>query len=716
MAIDFIAWHDRTTTNHQEMLDKFAAQGYRTVSLCVYGERHDPRYAAVVIKKPNMAAKQFFGMTAAGWQSKFNEMAAQGWGPYIVTATGPANDPVIAAVFKPMSPIPLTRHGLTAQGLAELNEQAWRNGTILAWADAYGTPDDVRYIAVWHPNTARVAWNMPAVCDPTDLNTLQQRFNAVTAQGGRPAHIAITPDTKYVELFVDNTPGACVSRANLTSEGYQKEFNTLTQQGLAPVCVQAQGSGANARFAAIFVNSEQPVQRTFRATGSSPVAAIDKAIEAFMKGHAVHGVGLAITQGTRLVHARGYTYAEPGYPDVKPTTLFRQASVSKTICALAIYQLVQAKVLSLDTTMQSILKLKTPDGKDPVDSRFNKITIRHLLEHTCSLPRWAVFGSAQAAAAFNQALPATPGQLASYIASLNLEGDKDPGDLNNAAYNNTGYFMLSQIVAKLRGASTFEAAIAPTLLQPLGITRIRGSRSLLQDQASDEARYHLANLRRTADKDGMGSLAYGSSIRAANSALVPWQYGVDDYEMFDGSGGLSAAPTDLARLVAALSLRSNNPVLSSTTLDAMLNNAVTAGKTLKGSDARAGHGLDNAQVLDAANHVYYGDKGGWMPSNQSMVMFVTGGLSYIFSMNGNTQDDATEDWFAGVRTAAEAQSWGSTDLFPQFGMPAFPSGLSKLTLAPAFRIEPRRFLDVERQATTVSLNLPRVNSPRRVRV
>ena len=61
MALNFVAWHDRTTANHKEMLDKHAAEGYRTVSLCVYGDRNDPRYAAVVVKRPVViATKQFF--------------------------------------------------------------------------------------------------------------------------------------------------------------------------------------------------------------------------------------------------------------------------------------------------------------------------------------------------------------------------------------------------------------------------------------------------------------------------------------------------------------------------------------------------------------------------------------------------------------------------------------------------------------------------------
>jgi CubicO group peptidase (beta-lactamase class C family) len=484
----------------------------------------------------------------------------------------------------------------------------------------------------------------------------------------------------------------------MTSEGYQTEFNKLTAQGLAPVCVAAEGSGAGARFAAIFVASEEPIHRTFRATGSPAVAAIDSAIENYVKSNALRGCALAITQGTRLVYARGYTFAEPDYPNTQPTTLFRQASVSKTICAIATYQLIQEKKLTLDTTMQSVLKLKTPDGKDPVDARFNNVTIRHLLESNSSLPRGGMWGSAEAAAAFNKSLPATPAQVASYIATLTLEGT--PGDKNNVKYNNTGYFMLSQVVAKLRGTATFEDAVASALLKPLSINRIRGSRSLLASQAADEARYHLANIRKMDDKDNLGSLAYGSSIRSSDRPIVPWQYGVDDYEMFDGSGGLSAAVTDLARVVAAFSLRSNNPMLSAASLDALFTNAATATSTLKGDDAHGYHGLDWAVVSDAANHVYVGAKGGWMPSNQSSIIITTGGLSYIIAINGNSQNDT--DWYNGVKAAAEAHNWGTTDLFPQFGMPAFAATPVKIPIPPIkLRVEPHNLVKIQRQSMEV---------------
>ena len=41
----------------------------------------------------------------------------------------------------------------------------------------------------------------------------------------------------------------------------------------------------------------------------------------------MRGASPATTYGIRLVYAKGYTWAEPGYPRTQPETLFRIASV-----------------------------------------------------------------------------------------------------------------------------------------------------------------------------------------------------------------------------------------------------------------------------------------------------------------------------------------------------------------------------------------------------
>jgi hypothetical protein len=157
---DVVAWHDRTLVEHQQPVDAYAGQGYRTISLSIYGERFDPRYAAVMVKRPVLVAQRQFTASSVGqWQQTFDDQAGQGWGPAIVSATGPADNPLIAAVFRQLPQIPLTRHNLTADQLRQWNQQALTQGLIPQWVDAYGDPASTRFVAIWSSDTDRVAWN-----------------------------------------------------------------------------------------------------------------------------------------------------------------------------------------------------------------------------------------------------------------------------------------------------------------------------------------------------------------------------------------------------------------------------------------------------------------------------------------------------------------------------------------------------------------------------
>jgi CubicO group peptidase (beta-lactamase class C family) len=712
MPINFKAWHDQTAVQHTEKAEKFFKQGFRTVSLCVYGEPNDPRYAAVMVKRPNPAdEKSFIALSIAEMQKKTNDLAKQGFGAAIISATGPASSPLVAAVFRPMMPLPLTSGNLTADDLLKANQQAWKDGNILKWADAYGTPDDTRYMAVWQPNTDNAAWNCDGVND--DVQTMQQRFNALVSGGGRAQHVAITPSQGFLQVFVDTDIGGWFSVGNMTSAGFQAKRDELEKQGFAPICVAAQGSGANTRFAAIFTTHEEITPRDFTITPSpteEPSAPeIDAIIEAVMKKNRIRGAAVAIVKDTRLVYAKGYTWAEAGYPKVTPTTFFRQSSVSKVFASIATYQLIKegksvgGKNFSLDTTMQSVLKLKTPTGGKPTDANFDKITIRDLLEMTSGIDKGLVFRDVEATKAFNppESLPAKPKHLAAFCASQKLSGE--PGNKAIANYNNGGYFMLSQVIAAMRDANSFEEAIKASLLKPLGIKRVRETRSLVSAQPSDEARYHSTEECIAFDSKGNCTTRLFPRIRTSTSVMSPDQplvalgYGDTNLENVDGAGGLSGAVTDVARLLAALSVRKNNPVLDDAMITTMLANAAAAvadkqlAKNSQGNTKAWGfHGFDNVVAMDAAKGIYMGVKGGSYWTSVNGIGFLRGGMAYVVCWNCTTpKEDGS--WAFSFWDKINKHDWGNTDLFKKYGMSPFPasSGFSADAAAkPALKLPP----------------------------
>jgi CubicO group peptidase (beta-lactamase class C family) len=212
-------------------------------------------------------------------------------------------------------------------------------------------------------------------------------------------------------------------------------------------------------------------------------------MRAAMERHRIRGAALALVSNGRLVYARGYTRAEAEYPTVEPTTFFRQASVSKTIVALAVHRLIQDGRLNLNTPIQSVLNLRTPNGGMP-SATFSQVTFQHLLEHTSGLPTNPYGIEPQVASAFGVSLPVTGAMTDRYM--ITLPASPPPAV---PLYNNWGYFLLGHVVMAVTGSTTLITALDSSLFQPLGITRIRSSMTRAESQGSDEARYHPTFLR-----------------------------------------------------------------------------------------------------------------------------------------------------------------------------------------------------------------------------
>jgi CubicO group peptidase (beta-lactamase class C family) len=663
---DFVAWHGETLAQHEALRDKWMAQGYRFLSLSIYGAVAAPTYAAVMIKRPVLAEQRDWpSLTANQWQQTFDQQAEQGFGPVILAATGSADNPRFAAVFQPQKPIPFTRHGLTSGDAGDpgtiqgANAIAKRQGLILRWAASYGSSSDPRFAGIWMPNPGEVLWNDDGLLD--DPSSYQARFNAETSAWCRPAFVTLDSSNSYMSVFVDGQIGPWQARHNLTPAEYQTEFNSLTKKNYFPICVQAAGAGAvSARFAALFVQSEDTLPKRFTPIGPIANAQIDAAVEQVMQTSQVRHASLAIVNGTRLVYARGYTLAEPNWPIAQPTTFFRLASVSKTVTALAIFQLIESGQLKLTDTLQSILQLKTPAGGNPTFNFFN-ITIQHLLEHKSNLDP---AGSSDAVAVVNSfkaasrpaTFPVTRPMIDSYIASLRMT--QAPGEVQK--YSNCGYYLLGRIAGHFRGKDAPIDAYQSPLLEPLGITRIRATADLVSAQPCDEARYQTTGV------TGSPDLTVDQSVMSPDRPLVPAGYGDDMLGITQAAGGLSAAATAMARLIAIFIDQEDNPVLKRATIVSMLEKG--AALSAAGLD-RAGYGLDFIASHGGGN--FYGQKGGDVQNAASVFQFNDEWGFVALWGSPAIVPVGQPSWypnFDAVMNVAKAVDWGTTDLFPEFGM------------------------------------------------
>lgn len=721
-------WHGRSRADHDAQVASLQKAGYMLIALNVSGSPAAPVYAAAVAKKPGAAAMQAFSaLTFDQFQQTFTAMAAKSMGCYLISATGPANATLYAAAFRPMAAVPVTRHRMTKADFAAFQDQRQLAGERILTVDAFGDPANPCYCAVWEPNPQRVAWSIEALDE--DAATLQRRFDGMVAIRARPTHLAVTPAGRYCEVFADSRlAGNWASRTGMTDAQYQANYDSFAASGLFPVVI-SRGGPANS-YSAIYASSDDVRPRVWQTPiGPGPViAGVDDAVRRYMNAHNLRGMSLAIVKGTRLVYAKGYTLAEDDYPALSPRTPFRQASVSKTFAATAIWRLIQDGSLTLTRKLTDVIAIRQPDGTAPKVTKdrgsLADVTIQHLLESRSGIPQWPVLnpdwaaGVLQGYAATKSAkLPLTGPQMLSAIATLDLTGI--PGDKHNVVYGNTDYFILGQVLAAVRKTSVMDA-IRMLVGAPLGMSvATDASRTLAAAQRDAEARYHATVFQRHDKPDQtfwqLNPLQFLPSMVTDGRPIQPQAYGgYADLDLVTGCGGISATVVDVARLFASFSCRDGNPVLDADHLRQMLTAAVVASTTLYGpatpTDANPRshgyHGFDGASVLDAVKGRYSIGKGGWIPAQGSWAGGWTGTTAsdyvWVAAQNGNRYDQNRMTWNDGLVDAngqngdggvvaaavAAAASFAGVDLFKsEYGMAtlsdAAPPAPKSFIVAPA---------------------------------
>jgi len=108
---------------------------------------------------------------------------------------------------------------------------------------------------------------------------------------------------------------------------------------------------------------------------------IDAYVEEQLKALNIPGASLAIVEGDQIVHMKGFGVSGPESETPTPQTPFIICSLTKSVTALAIMQLVEAGKIDLDDPVQLYLPWFTL--ADPQAAA--QITVRHLLNQTSSL-------------------------------------------------------------------------------------------------------------------------------------------------------------------------------------------------------------------------------------------------------------------------------------------------------------------------------------------
>ncbi len=370
------------------------------------------------------------------------------------------------------------------------------------------------------------------------------------------------------------------------------------------------------------------------------LSVVDGQISEFMQKWNLPGGSVALVKDGRLLYARGFGEADKGTP-VQPHHLFRIASLSKPITAMAIMKLIQDGMLQADALVfgeKGILHM--PEYQQIADERINRITVRHLLEHTAGWDREInplgdpMFNSVMIAKEMQVAAPANQQAIIQYVLSKPL--DFEPG--TKFSYSNIGYCIVGRVIEQVTGLSYGEY-VYQHILQPLGIADIQLAKNMYEAKHEKEVRYYDNSSR------GLMPSVYEPNVKVA------YPYGGFNLEAMDSHGGWIASATDLAKLLVATDGFNTKPdFLQAATIHTMITPC----------QHYPGYAM-GWFVNNSGNWWHTGSLAG----SSAIMVRLQEGYSWVVLFNGNPQ---THAYFSAldqlmITALRKVQIWPTHDLF-----------------------------------------------------
>lgn len=180
---------------------------------------------------------------------------------------------------------------------------------------------------------------------------------------------------------------------------------------------------------------------------------LSQQIDHYLEENGFSGTALIAKEG-KILHKRGYGLANREHGIINtPDTVYRIASLTKQISAIAIMQLAEKNKLDLHDTISKFLpEYPLPQGA--------QITIHHLLSHSSGIPSILEFPNL----AEIQRHPATPQETMRHFSSLPLKFA--PG--TDCEYSDSGYIVLGAII-EAASKQAYADYIQENIFAPLGM-------------------------------------------------------------------------------------------------------------------------------------------------------------------------------------------------------------------------------------------------------
>ncbi len=642
------AYHDADLATHLSNEATLSGQGYRPIDITIYGTNANPLFAAVWVQRAGPAFQVFENLTAAQYQNLINANCAN-WSLQSLSVMGTAGNPRFAGIFEQSNSGCYARHGLDSDGLNDEITLARDGGWRIASVDVYGTSGDTRYAVSFEPNPEGFA---QGYFYANGTNGYQSLSEAMDQHWAHCRHIGFNDDSsRFLPVWEDSSVGNWVTHHDMTAAQYQTQFDTYAQSNWYPIEISASGNGSSRRFAAVWAGRDLPRTRQWSMSGQAvpELFPFDVWVQNHMQTTGTRAAALAVVKDGELKLARGYTWAEAGYPQTQPTSRFRIASCTKPLTSILMHRAFQNDPgVSPGSLMGGFF-----GNPNFADNRSQNITVDHLLSHRGGWDRTEngsnydpMFIDTTVSSSLGVPLPIDTTDIRTYMQGRFL--DFTPG--TDREYSNYGFSLLGRILELRNPGKTYQQVLQQQIFSKLGITRAVIGGSLRNQKLNDEVEYHP------------GVLGIARSVRSDSRPWVASIYGGWNQENFDSHGAHVMSAPDFAKVLGAFDMAPFNPLLGTPWTDHMWSDVAGNGSWRRGWFRTSGNTATGTVEINWHN--------GALSGTRTLVARRRDGISFVLFTNS----DATIGSGTAVALSDVAESvraWPSHDLFPSVGLPGF---------------------------------------------
>lgn len=646
-----------THSEYQSRYDDLSSDGYRLVMVDGFRSGNSLRYGGIWVRDmASVITRARHGLTSSEYQTEYDDLRARGHALIGVTGlSSPSGSTVtnFAAVWNDGSwRGHHTHHNMTSSEYQDQFDDYADDGYYLTYVTGYARDGSSRYAAIWSSYNDRDQKCRHNVAS-ADYQTV---YDDLKDDDYRIVHVSAhesSEGTTFAGIWKKETGYSPTSNHNMSASTLETKLGDHAESDKRVTCLSGYRESSSDKYAAVWV----PHARTGLVQGraGTGLSAFDTDIQAYMQDSSrnIPGASFALTRNGELIMARGYSWITPDEAPVEPGSIFRVASVSKTLTGAAIIALVEDGEIALSDKLVDLINMPGTIS----DTRVNDITVEHLLHHVGGWDRDItpdpMSMDVDIATALGISLPITQESIVRYQNGVAL--DFTPGTVNGYAYSNYGYMLLGLVIESVTGMQ-YEAYVQQRLLSPLGIYRMRLGRTQLKHRLQGEVLYH-------ANRYGL----YANVVVKDAPVNAMYQYGGNrSIENIAAHGGWVASAVDLVRFASAFDDPSTCPILNATSVASLFATHAygTAGSSTS-SYYGCGWYVRPSGTLKGQSH------GGHINGSRAVLsrwQDATTNDSFCAALIFN-KDDADVDWDLHTlirNTASTITSWPSTGFWGDF--------------------------------------------------